>query len=316
MFQRGDGAPLHSFKLKHYSEGQSKGSTVDDILATDSETAESIAEQAYVSAMSDAAVSSGVHRYVLYAYWGVEEIEQWGGRATFAVVQRGDDEDDELGSMSTTEQGQLAQLQRHLEGLYRTQAMLVQGVTGTLAEALRDERENSRMLQMRVIDMTMEREKIISERSTREIAARESLANQKMWSDLFDKLTIIVPALLIKNKEGSNLNMVNPAILGILRALQKDKRRAEQIISLLNAESQMAMFQALGAIAEAKESAREDEAKVNSEVAKLVNVETPKLTGKPIRGSSTPRLQRDGCGILRGWIRSEFVKVGYHFTVC
>lgn len=207
---------------------------------------ESMALEVYSKVQGEAQVLRGLQKFAVYTYFS-HDPESHHSRHLLAIQGGAEDDDDDLETEGPSKEGQVRQLQRHLEAMARvnvsqqmTSVNTLSGLVtklGDMVENLLDKREKSLELE----------EQFRNAMHQRELETRLSEKRMDVISDIGKKIGMFVPALANK-VAGRNLfpvqgSAVTMMLKGLMGSMMADEKRAMAFMQLLKEEERMVFLQ-------------------------------------------------------------------------
>lgn len=214
---------------------------LDSTFGYDSEKIANMVAELFTTAQEDADGHRGVTQYALKALRGTATGER--SPIIRLRAQTGEDgEEDILGETEDVTISGIAavtsQLMRHNEAQARTISQMFE-VMVTQSSA-RDARQTAQLqhYEDRHWENILQREELLSDRDTREIAKAESISRQRRFDETVKMLKPLVPAALSKLK-GISPGVKSGAQMDVLKAIMKNitAEQMEQIANVLGDQS-------------------------------------------------------------------------------
>jgi hypothetical protein len=200
-----ENGPCYKLVIKHYSINKKPQGDVTQIpvpssLENDAGGIDALISQVTQAAQEDSNnLHSGIQLYAVHAHY--KKNPHYAPRCYFRVNAEEEYDPETAGgdpSEPSTQQGLVAQLMRHCEGLMKTSVMN----TSYLIDTLRQDNANQRLLIHQQAEQSIEMGAIIQESldnfTERRIKEREAETKQTMMSAVFEHLKLLFPVILNK----------------------------------------------------------------------------------------------------------------------
>ncbi len=207
--------PLIKITVRHAASG-AKGLDVTSIDLADRESISiddmnSLSDEILSIAQTDADGQGGVNRYVVYLH--AKDEPRTVAKHPFKLRGIKDEFDEEGGDEPATLKGLVAQQMRHTEAMAKTMVHSVQGITQIMARRL----EESDRTISRIMEVNQKNQQLLedarNEEHTRNMELLQFEAKETRKSQMFEKLSVLVPVVLNKLAGQKIMNADDPMVM-------------------------------------------------------------------------------------------------------